>query len=1036
MNVKILAAFVVSLFFVASPAHAQMPPSPLFGDATFGGELVQGNANCFDYYHFGSIVTNLEASVNKKFFAAAGSDVVFRGMIRNTNTYPVVNVDLYVKIFRKVRDGKAVRENGYPLVDQFVAVKGLTIDGNSEQPVQFNWSIPNAIGGSDFLLATYAIVDQKYNLSGLSFTDDVTGAKAGFVIPGKPTGGVEWDKNRITMNGKQFRFAAFIPQFSATEPVTVSAPLVNSTKLGQTSTITWKQYNWDGQRESELLDTKTDTVTLKAGEKKDLTYTATKHTGPVTYLVADVETNGVHSILDMRFARQGVEQARINFPSLNSFPLKKGEETIVFSCLHSVGPNVLNDGKLTLSLTDKNGKTITEEVYEGKIGSAMMGIAKKFTPNRAYDKATLTATLSLDGKVVEENKTVYDCKDIDPAKCSKTSSVLPIAATIVAFLLAVFVFYYLRKRGRANGSVPPAPLAALFLLLVVSVAVIAPRHAEALTTSVSSPGSFASIFYDTVAKCNASVSLCDQEPVGLGHIDPNGWSEPYYTPMWGAAFSVGGITSSITYQVDAINADTGMPIQNGTNIPIGTRVQFVPKPFGGTDIFWNGTGGYNDSPYGNWGSGSPAYLTTADSVVGPVDLYVGLNVAQPSVTIAHSGTATVNCTNNGFLCTVTGAGSIISTVTFGATSGTMAGKFYKQFCTVGGVPCRASANVWYDQGWDGGHYPMQDPNKASAAGCSSQVTGSAAATCANLSSANQTVVDYPAGAIAFNFTANSVGQPTITTASFSPPGPNGNVQYSTSNTAYYVDIVAANADDVKVTCSPAGIFTGFTNASYGTNYHNSGPSDFMGTGGGTTTCTFTAYNGATVGNSLTRSLTIQPQAVGSCPLPWGGTIAGGSSVTAYQSPSVVFPAACVSQTRTCSNGTLSGSYTNQSCTVIGGGPVCAYNAATQGPLIWGGGNCSNSTISVSNIAVGQSVVVPSQTAYAGSETITCNSLGNWDGPTNVSCDLPVPTASLSATPDTINSGQSSTLKWSSTNATSCSFVGSPANGISTGGAAS
>lgn len=58
----------------------------------------------------------------------------------------------------------------------------------------------------------------------------------------------------------------------------------------------------------------------------------------------------------------------------------------------------------------------------------------------------------------------------------------------------------------------------------------------------------------------------------------------------------------------------------------------------------------------------------------------------------------------------------------------------------------------------------------------------------------------------------------------------------------------------------------------------------------------------------------------SCTLPWGNTIANGVSVTAFQSPSVTSPATCVandpSETRTCTNGTLSGSYTNSNCVVL------------------------------------------------------------------------------------------------------------------------
>ena len=45
------------------------------------------------------------------------------------------------------------------------------------------------------------------------------------------------------------------------------------------------------------------------------------------------------------------------------------------------------------------------------------------------------------------------------------------------------------------------------------------------------------------------------------------------------------------------------------------------------------------------------------------------------------------------------------------------------------------------------------------------------------------------------------------------------------------------------------------------------------------------------------------------------TIASGSSVTVYQSSSVPAGQQCVSQQRTCTNGTLSGSFTNSSCVV-------------------------------------------------------------------------------------------------------------------------
>lgn len=73
-----------------------------------------------------------------------------------------------------------------------------------------------------------------------------------------------------------------------------------------------------------------------------------------------------------------------------------------------------------------------------------------------------------------------------------------------------------------------------------------------------------------------------------------------------------------------------------------------------------------------------------------------------------------------------------------------------------------------------------------------------------------------------------------------------------------------------------------------------------------------------------------------CALPWGGTIANGASVTAYQN-AAPNGTACVSQSRNCAAGTLSGTYTNQTCkagcaTPCGnrthGGTCTAYSAPT------------------------------------------------------------------------------------------------------------
>jgi len=53
-----------------------------------------------------------------------------------------------------------------------------------------------------------------------------------------------------------------------------------------------------------------------------------------------------------------------------------------------------------------------------------------------------------------------------------------------------------------------------------------------------------------------------------------------------------------------------------------------------------------------------------------------------------------------------------------------------------------------------------------------------------------------------------------------------------------------------------------------------------------------------------------------CPLPWGGTIASGGSVSAFENRTVTAPDECVSETRECAAGLLSGSFEYENCTVM------------------------------------------------------------------------------------------------------------------------
>ena len=104
----------------------------------------------------------------------------------------------------------------------------------------------------------------------------------------------------------------------------------------------------------------------------------------------------------------------------------------------------------------------------------------------------------------------------------------------------------------------------------------------------------------------------------------------------------------------------------------------------------------------------------------------------------------------------------------------------------------------------------------------------------------------------------------------------------------------------------------------------------------------------------------------SCPTPWGSTVTHGGYVTAYQTASAASQSACnaASQTRTCTNGQLSGSYTFATCTPPATATCTPLAAQTQTLLCPAGQTGSVTQTRTSSCAAG--ATTPSWSAWANS----------------------------------------------------------------------
>lgn len=454
-----LSAFVAVFFssFVYAPiANAQF--SIQDGPSVEEVSATLGTINCFDYYHFGSVQVDVgPASYENK----PGQTLAFTGKIKNSNTYPVVNGQVYVKIFKRSQPTEmSVRLNGYPIVGFFLAKDDISVPANGEQEVKFEWPIPSVVQGGEYEAAFYFTSAQRFNLLGLTFTDDVTGNKARFSVTA-PEGSaqpVTFNKNTVTLNDVPYNFTTFLQHVEKDAAVTIHAELRNPNKTERAVTVTWTTSKWDGILEANVAKKETTSITLKPNETRKITYTPPVLGTSITFLQAELADKDAKSILNVRFVRDGFEDVRINFPAITSYPLKAGKENTLFSCVHATNVAVANDNTLVLTLKDTDGTVIHTYTYQGGITGSMMGVKDAFVPAKDSSTFSLTASLSHKGTIVDEVTQTYDCAQINPQVCpvpTRIPSYIYLGASLLV-LLGGLLFIWKRRRSESMPAIPPS----------------------------------------------------------------------------------------------------------------------------------------------------------------------------------------------------------------------------------------------------------------------------------------------------------------------------------------------------------------------------------------------------------------------------------------------------------------------------------------------------------------------------------------------------------------------------------------------------
>src|SRR6185437_14384285 len=190
---------------LTAPAAAAEPTAAPSEAANPSAEL----ASCFDYYKFNSVPVSISASLAS---VSAGTSLGIRMTATNENPYPIVDAKVYLKVMRYGYAKGQKNVNGPDVVDFFPATDPFTIPAGGKVNLSSVWKVPQDAEAGDYLMAAYVVSADRFEMEGLSFTDDVIGGALNFHIASDAVGSVRFDKGSATVLGKPFRFAAYPPQ--------------------------------------------------------------------------------------------------------------------------------------------------------------------------------------------------------------------------------------------------------------------------------------------------------------------------------------------------------------------------------------------------------------------------------------------------------------------------------------------------------------------------------------------------------------------------------------------------------------------------------------------------------------------------------------------------------------------------------------------------------------------------------------------------------------------------------------------------------
>jgi len=449
-KISLVILSLVAIFSLALSASAQ---------ATEAVNKLE-SADCFEpgLYKFQSVqVSAGPTALSYK----PGDTITFSGEAINENPYPVVDGNVFVRIGKVNPD---YFKEGQDAIDDFIALSDISLDASSSKTINFSWKIPAGLGGGNYQADYFFSVGKKFNLGGLPFTNEIIIGLSYFTIKSDNVTNLAFDRASTKVNGVKYDHVNEWPRVNKDSSISITQPLKNFSNKSLNISLTYDLYFWDSLNEKDKISTKTETVTIPAGQTKILEYVIPKAERSVYYLRLKAVSGDLSSLVNIRVMADNTEM-RINYPAITSFPVLANQEFKIFSCYHNtVGES---QAKIQLSLKDKSGKEVMTVQKDITSNTDMSAVMSKLSLNKSYDYLKLEAKLfDKDNKMVDSYDNIYDCQKINPSSCFQSGGAVNywLLGSLILLILVLVIMIMISKNNSKRKYLIIVLVALIFIL--------------------------------------------------------------------------------------------------------------------------------------------------------------------------------------------------------------------------------------------------------------------------------------------------------------------------------------------------------------------------------------------------------------------------------------------------------------------------------------------------------------------------------------------------------------------------------------------